>query len=213
MLITSGYHSDVYRHENKIEKIMPDTKYNRMECNVLFAMKGTYGIPIIMTANKYRTIRFCGENGKGVYNDDKNQMVQRGKALGLVMNNVGNYTLDDYNSFIDHLDLILFNVCYITYKLHSDYGINHGDLHRRNVVLKYVKPFQKTYYINEQKYVIKNQCIMVNLVDFGSVHKSKGEMHDMKYLWGFISNIVGNRMHFFEDIDVFLKTNFKNFVK
>ena len=83
----------------------------------------------------------------------------------------------------------------------------HGDLHRRNVIIKRAKrPFSKTYYINNSKYKIGNQLYKATLVDFDCCKEASSTncMDDIKYICSFFEN----KFEFMEDFETFFEANF-----
>ena len=125
-------------------------------------MQGLYGIPKFLRANEYPNFSFKGKHNEGVFNEAYDRTIKRGKATGICMEYVGKYTLDDY-IVLDKSNLtkVIFNACFIAYEIWINKSVNHGDLHRRNVVFDYCKPFQKTYYVGKYKFVLRNQVYKV----------------------------------------------------
>lgn len=192
MLLDSGFYGDVYKiGKGLVEKICYSNSGNVHEIDILEKLNGVYGIPKYYRTNKYLIKRFFGKHGDGIYCSSRDELVKRGPACGIVMEYVGDLTLDNFNKFTyNQLLKIFFNACYTAYLMHSMHKIVHGDLHRRNVVLQRVKPYSKTYYINNEKYKITNQVYKVSLIDFDSCKPAtpENEMDDIKYLCSFFDN-------------------------
>lgn len=209
MLVSSGLYGDAYQlSDTKIEKRILTNKQTTTEICNLEKFQNVYGIPVIYNIKHYRNITFVGKNGNGVYNDKQNNFVSNGAGIGITMEYGGNLTLDNYKQLTKiQLNKALFNVFYICYLLYRKHGYIHGDLHRRNIVLKKTKPFSKTYYINYKKYKVNSQYYKVTMIDFDTSKKSKNEMQDVKYLCSFFDNtfIMRNR------ISDFIEENFNEF--
>ena len=206
----SGNSGDVYvNYENATIEKMVAYRSASTEIQNLKDLQGLYGIPEYLCTNKYSGVHFKGKYNQGIFDRTSNKFIKYGKAIGICMQYVGKYTLDNY-TMLDSSNLmkIVFNACYIAYKMWITYNINHGDLHRCNVVFDICKPFQKTYYIGQYKYVLRNQIYKVYLVDFDSCDHIN-EMHDIEKLCSYFSNFKTNGMN----IETFFKKNFTEFIQ
>tara|TARA_B110000977_G_C11084488_1_gene494131 strand:+ start:3444 stop:4115 length:672 start_codon:yes stop_codon:yes gene_type:complete len=193
MMLDSGLNGDVYRiNRSQIEKISPDDKMNdSIEIYFLKKLQGMYGIPKYYHNNKYQKKTFHGKHGDGIYNNDTNKLVKQGPASGIVIEYCGEMTLDNYNKLTSNqLQKVMFNVCYIMYILYIEQKILHGDLHRKNIVLKRVNPYSKTYYIENTKFKVSNQLYKVTVIDFDSCTSANtsNQMNDFNYLCTFFEN-------------------------
>jgi hypothetical protein len=208
-LVASGLFGDVLKHhDKKVEKIVYCTGTTTHEIECLYKFESLYGIPKVYGTKQYNCRRFYGKQGDGVYCTSKDLLIKRGPAIGVIMDYVGDLTLDDYNSLtLNQLQKVIFNVCYIIYTIVTNYSMVHGDLHRRNVVLKKAKPFSKTYYINDIKYKISNQYYKVSIIDFDSCKPVQNAMEDIVYLMSFFEG----KFSITDDFNSFFEANFDSY--
>lgn len=209
-LIDSGLYGDVYKLPGcKVEKIYFECAEQK-EAEHLKQLQGAYGIPKLYETKSYLIKRFYGKDGDGIYCNHRDALVKRGPAHSIIMEYAGDLTLDNYSKFtVNQLLKIMFNVCFIVFTMHQIYGLTHGDLHRRNVVLKRVKPYCKTYYINDAKYKLSNQLYKVTLIDFDNCKEAtqNNQMEDINYLCTFFED----KFEMCESMVDFFEANFDCF--
>ena len=207
-LLDSGLFGDVYRLKGcKVEKIVFECAEHK-EAMYLKQLQGAYGIPKLYETKTYVIKRFFGKNGDGIYCNHRDALVKRGPAHSIIMEYAGDLTLDNYSQFtINQLLKIMFNVSYIVHTMYNKYNLIHGDLHRRNVVLKRVKPYCKTYYIDGAKYRVSNQLYKVTLIDFDNCKAATphNTMDDLRYLCSFFDT----KFEVTETMQEFFESNFE----
>uniref|UniRef100_A0A6C0F9Y0 Protein kinase domain-containing protein n=1 Tax=viral metagenome TaxID=1070528 RepID=A0A6C0F9Y0_9ZZZZ len=206
--IESGETGDVYLLHNKIIEKITTYSSGVYEINEFKKLQGLYGIPKFLYKIEYKNCNFKGKYNKGVLDRQTNKLINKGKGIGICMEYVGKYTLDDHSMLMKiDLEKILFNACFIAYEMWTIKKLNHGDLHRRNVIFDECKSFQKTYIIGKTKFTIRNQRYKVYLVDFEHC-SSNHEMYDIANLCLYFPKYKTNQMK----IEDFFKKKFSQFI-
>jgi len=208
-IIDSGMYGDVYRiNKTQITKVIYTKRCTSNEVENLQRFQGMYGIPRLYDYTFHKFKRFFGKHGNGIYSNEHQSYIKRGPACSIIMEYAGELTLDNYTDFtMNQLHKVMFNTIYILYTLYATYSMLHGDMHRRNVVLKRVNPYSKTYYINGLKYRLNNQVYKVTLIDFDNCKQPDVEMSDVNYLCSFFDGLYQTK----ETFDDFFEVNFNCF--
>ena len=208
-ILCSGLHGDVYQEsDGKIQKIIFSKEKTTNEIQCLINFKGMYGIPKLYATKHYISTSFKGKNSEGVYCPIKNKFIMKGPAIGIIMDNVGDLTLDDFKILTNcQFQKVMFNAFYIIYTIYRKFHMVHGDLHRRNIVLKKAERYSKTYYIEGKKYRINDQYYKVSVIDFDSCRPVENEVEDVIYLCSFFKDKFILKDTFIS----FFESNFKIF--
>lgn len=214
--ITSGYYGNVYtgslnlnlKTENLkslqkpknftslfVIKIMNNTKYNLRDIKYLEKMQPIVkanicpSFPIIYGSFIIQNADFIGINGKGVPKlKNLDNKINQGTALGLMMEYLGNTTLENYIFYkpnFNELQKILFQTYAGIYALIKYGKMNHNDFHFKNVMLfKLPKPENYRYIIDDVIYEIKNVILLPIIIDInGNLYgENVSQLRDIKRL-------------------------------
>lgn len=215
--ISSGYYADIYGattkniHNNTnnirsisksvpdyveiVLKFMNDMKYNIRDIGYMKLVQKILlanispSFPIMYSNFKINNFRFIGINGDGVVKlSNIGNKITEGKALGIMMEYLGNTTLENYIFYKPErkeLKIILFQTYHAIYALIKYGKINHNDFHFKNVMLyKLKKPETMFYIFDDKTYKVICQRYLPIIIDInGNLYKQKTKpMKDIKYL-------------------------------
>jgi hypothetical protein len=213
-IVTSGYYGDIYigssdKYDPKnaskkvVIKLMHDTKYNRQDINRLRKVQYILNagicphFPILYGVFRINNVKFKGIYGNGVTKlNNISERIQRGPAIGYLMENLGNMTLENYiykkpNKI--ELKQILFQCFVGIYSLIKYAHMNHGDFHFKNIMmLKLKKPVDYVYYIDNVKYKVKAKSYCPVIIDInGNEPNTKiRQMKDIRVICNQIKSFV-----------------------
>jgi len=213
--ISSGFFSDIYGATTNLDpknpvvhfsnqlpdyievvaKFMFDMKYNIRDVKYLNMVQKIIRsnispcFPIIYSDFKVKNLDFIGINGDGVVKlKNLDNKITNGEALGVLMEYLGNTTLESYIFFkpdVKELKTILFQIYHAIYALIKYCKMNHNDLHFKNVMLYTLKkPIYLIYKFDNKIYKVYCKKYLPIIIDInGNLYKQLiRPMKDIKAL-------------------------------